>query len=47
MTIEAAIEIKLCDIDKIFGFYPQFLAHRSQNPWNFLSVESGKTFLLP
>lgn len=24
----------------IFGFSPSFLAHSSQNPWNFLSLES-------
>ena len=25
----------------IFGLYPQFLTHSSQNPWNFLSSNSN------
>lgn len=34
----------VCDavIYKVFGLYPQFLAHSSQNLWNFLSVENNK-----
>ena len=26
----------------VFDLYPQVLAHRPQNPWNFISVESDK-----
>ena len=35
----ACMHIVIC---KVFGLHPQFLAHRSQIPWGFLSLESEK-----
>lgn len=30
----------------IFGLYPQFLTHSSQNPWNFLSNNSNGVYFV-
>lgn len=36
---------KMC-FSYTFGFHPEFLAHSSQNPWNFLSSRApGASFI--